>query len=56
MKARCQECGAAGKLGWGVRTYEVTSPIAVFDVRLCYDCFDKQRKRERPHVHIKERS
>jgi hypothetical protein len=59
--AKCDNpsCAKSGILGDTIRTYVVTSPLAVFDTRLCFKCFDKQREKnkrqKRKHIHIEDK-
>ena len=53
--AYCEYCGTKKHLGDGVRTYEVTTPISVWSVRLCWKCFEAQKAKERKHFHIMDK-
>jgi hypothetical protein len=55
MYAICENCGRKAHLGDRVRTYRITSPLAEFDLRLCYRCFEKQARKDREHITIQDK-
>ena len=56
MMAHCDQCFKVGQIGNNIRTYEIASPLTVFQKKLCYKCYLKQaaKNAKRKNVTIRE--
>jgi len=48
----CDQCFKIGRIGNKIRTYEIVSPLTVFQKKLCYSCYLKQAEKNAKRKHI----
>jgi len=55
--AKCADCDKVGRLGNDIRTYQISSPLAEFELQLCFSCYLKHEKKnvKRTHIHIRDK-